>query len=58
MTDKTYGVPADWAKRAFVTDAEYKKLYERSLADPNGFWGEHGKRIHWMKPFSKVKNTS
>jgi acetyl-CoA synthetase len=58
MTDKTYEVPAAWAKRAFVTDAEYKKLYERSLADPNGFWGEHGKRIHWMKPFSKVKNTS
>src|SRR5579863_8974109 len=58
MTEKTYGVPADWAKRAFVTDAQYKTLYERSLADPNGFWGEHGKRIHWMKPFSKVKNTS
>ena len=58
MTDKIYEVPADWAKRALVTDAEYKKIYERSIADPDGFWAEHGKRIHWYRNFSKVKNTS
>ncbi len=58
MTDKIYEVPADWAKRALVTDAEYKKIYERSIADPDGFWAEHGRRIHWYRNFSKVKNTS
>ncbi len=58
MPDKVYEVPADWAKRAFITAAEYKKVYARSLADPNGFWAEHGKRIHWYRHFSKVKNTS
>src|SRR5271169_2727382 len=58
MLDKIYEVPAAWAKRAFVNGADYKKMYERSLADPDGFWGEQGKRIHWMRPFSKVKNTS
>jgi acetyl-CoA synthetase len=26
--------------------------------DPEGFWGEHGKRIDWIKPYTKVKNTS
>jgi acetyl-CoA synthetase len=58
MPDKVYEVPAEWTKRAFVQEAEYKKMYARSLADPNGFWAEHGQRIHWYKHFSKVKNTS
>ncbi len=50
--------PAEWAKRAFINAADYKKMYQRSLADPDGFWAEQAKRIHWMRPFSKVKNTS
>jgi acetyl-CoA synthetase len=58
MSDKIYEIPAEWTKRAFITDADYKKMYARSLADPNGFWGEHGKTIHWFRPFTKVKNTS
>ncbi len=58
MPDKVYDVPAEWMKRAFVNDAEYKKMYQRSLADPNGFWAEQAKRIHWYKHFTKVKNTS
>ncbi len=33
-------------------------MYAQSLADPNGFWGEQAKRLHWMKHFTKVKNTS
>src|SRR6516165_3496427 len=58
MSDKIYDVPAEWAKRAFIDESQYRKMYERSLADPNGFWAEQAKRIHWMKSFSKVKNTS
>ena len=58
MPDKVYQVPADWAKRAFITAAQYKTMYARSLADPNGFWAEEAKRIHWYRHFSKVKNTS
>ncbi|MCL4163170.1 UNVERIFIED_CONTAM: hypothetical protein GTU68_027600, partial [Idotea baltica] len=33
-------------------------MYQRSVEDPEGFWGEHGKRLDWIKPYSKVKNTS
>ena len=33
-------------------------MYERSVKDPNGFWGEHAGRIDWFEPFTKVKNTS
>jgi acetyl-CoA synthetase len=58
MSDKIYEVPAEWSKRAYITDADYKKMYQQSLADPDGFWAEQAKRIHWMKHFSKVKNTS
>ncbi len=56
--DKIYDVPADWRKRAYADDAKYKEMYARSIKDPNGFWAEQAKRIDWIKPFSKVKNTS
>ena len=58
MSDKVYEVPAEWSKRAYIGDADYKKMYAASLSDPNAFWAEQAKRIHWTKPFSKVKNTS
>ena len=58
MSDKAYDVPAEWAKRAWVNAAKYEEMYKRSVSDPQGFWAEHGKRIDWFKPFSKVKNTS
>jgi acetyl-CoA synthetase len=58
MTDKIYGVPADWKKRAFIDEAKYTEMYARSIKDPNGFWGEQAKRLDWIKPFTKVKNTS
>ena len=58
MSDKVYDVPAEWAKRAWVNAAKYEEMYKRSVSDPEGFWAEHGKRIDWFTPFSKVKNTS
>ncbi|MFZ0352585.1 MAG: acetate--CoA ligase [Pseudolabrys sp.] len=58
MSEKTYDVPADWQKRAYADDAKYKEMYARSVKDPNAFWAEQAKRIDWIKPFSKVKNTS
>jgi acetyl-CoA synthetase len=58
VSGKVYEVPAQWAARAYVDDAKYQELYAASLNDPAAFWGEHGKRIDWFKPFTKVKNTS
>jgi len=34
------------------------RLYEQSLADPDRFWSEHGERIDWIKPFTKVRSAS
>jgi acetyl-CoA synthetase len=58
MDEHIHEVSAEWKKRAFLDQGKYEDWYRRSIADPNGFWAEHGKRIHWMKPFHKVKSTS
>jgi acetyl-CoA synthetase len=58
MSEAVYEVPARVAKRAHVNDAKYKRMYAASIKDPAKFWGEHGKRIDWFKPYTKVKNTS
>jgi acetyl-CoA synthetase len=58
MSEKVYAVPAEWASRAWVDDKKYQEMYQRSVKDPNGFWGEAGKRLDWIKPYTKVKNTS
>ncbi|WP_026874025.1 acetate--CoA ligase [Inquilinus limosus] len=53
-----FPVSNDWANRAWVNEAEYRAMYERSVQDPEAFWAEHGKRVDWIRPFTKVKNTS
>jgi acetyl-CoA synthetase len=58
LSGKVYDVPAQWASRAYLDETKYREMYARSIKDPDGFSGEHGKRIHWSKPFTKVKNTS
>jgi acetyl-CoA synthetase len=58
MSEKIYDVPPEWKKRAYIDEARYKAMYARSLHDPNGFWADEAKRIHWYKPPTKIKNTS
>ncbi len=58
MSDKVYPVSADWAERALINAESYKSMYERSVSDPDGFWGEAGRTLDWIKPFKRVKNTS
>jgi acetyl-CoA synthetase len=58
MSDKTYEIPPEWTKRAYVDEAEYRRMYDRSLADPEGFWAEQAERIHWFRRFTKVKDVS
>ncbi|MEM7777496.1 MAG: acetate--CoA ligase [Pseudomonadota bacterium] len=58
MSDSVYPVPAEWAARAWVDDAKYQEMYDRSVSDPEGFWGEMGHGIDWIKPYTKVKNTT
>ncbi|APO88507.1 acetate--CoA ligase [Marivivens sp. JLT3646] len=58
MTDKMYPPSEEVVKRAHIDAAKYKEMYAASVNDPVAFWGEHGKRLDWMQPYSQVKNTS
>ncbi|MEJ6401970.1 acetate--CoA ligase [Yoonia sp. 2307UL14-13] len=54
---RTDGLRSAKPKPHVGTD-DYAKMYETSVADPEAFWAEHGKRIDWIKRFNRVKNTS
>ncbi len=59
MSDaKVYSVPDEWQKTAYVDSTRYHEMYQLSVANPDAFWAEHGRRIDWIKPYTKVKNTS
>ena len=59
MTDnQLFPVPEAVAKAALIDDRQYRDMYRQSVEDPDTFWGEHGKRVDWIKPYSTVKNTS
>jgi len=58
MSEKIYAVPAEWASRAWVDEQKYQSMYKRSVEDPEGFWGDVGKRVDWIKPYATVKNVS
>ena len=58
MSDTLFQPSAALAQSAHVDAAKYAEMYQRSINDPNAFWGEHGKRVDWIKPFTKVKNTN
>ncbi len=47
-----------WKKNALIDNETYLKWYKDSVKNPDKFWGKHGKRIDWFKPYAKVKNTS
>jgi acetyl-CoA synthetase len=58
MGNAIYPVPEQWAANALIDEAGYHAMYARSIADPDAFWAEAALRLDWIKPFTKVKNTS
>jgi acetyl-CoA synthetase len=47
--------PASFSEKAYVkNEEEYKKIYEHSIKDPEGFWAEKAKELHWFKPWDTV----
>lgn len=51
-------VSPEAASRALIDAKKYQAMYEQSLKDPDAFWGEQGKQLTWIKPYTKVKNAS
>lgn len=58
MSDMLFPPPAALAQSAHIDAAKYADMYRQSIDDPNAFWAKHGKRVDWIKPYTKVKNTS
>ncbi|OMQ19637.1 MULTISPECIES: acetate--CoA ligase [Serratia] len=53
-----HAIPSAIAERALISPQQYQQYYQQSVQDPAAFWGEHGKIVDWIKPYTKVKNTS
>jgi acetyl-CoA synthetase len=53
-----FQVPAEWRARAKVNAEGYEAMHAQALRDPDAFWGAHGKRLDWMRPYTTVKQTS
>lgn len=53
--NRVFPAPAEFAAKAHVGSmAAYEELYARSVADPEAFWGEVARELHWFKPWTKV----
>ncbi|PZN48399.1 MAG: acetate--CoA ligase [Proteobacteria bacterium] len=59
MSDvRVHKVQSGWKKHALIDNETYLKWYDESVRNPDRFWGRHGKRIDWFKPYTKVRNAS
>ncbi|MFP8965864.1 acetate--CoA ligase [Pokkaliibacter sp. CJK22405] len=59
MSDtKVYPIDQKGAANALINEASYRKMYQQSIENPEGFWAEQAGRLEWITPFTKVKNTS
>ena len=55
--DQIFKVSAKWSKRAYADKKFYEKKYKLSIKDNEGFWKKEGKRIDWIKPYTKIKDV-
>ena len=58
MADTIYPPAAAFAASSHADKATYEAMYAASIADPDAFWAAQGKRLDWMTPYTKVKNTT
>ena len=52
-----YRTKSEWLKNALVNKSTYEKKYSESLKDNDKFWKQEGKRITWIKPYTKIKDV-
>jgi acetyl-CoA synthetase len=57
MSEKLFKVPTDWAKNSYVNKSSYEAKYKESVNNNEKFWADEGKRIHWFKPYTKIKEV-
>ena len=47
----------EWIKKSLVNKTLYQKKYSDSLKNNDDFWKKEGKRIKWIKPYTKIKDV-
>ena len=50
-------VSDSWANHAYVNESKYKKKYKLSIKENDKFWAKEGKRISWIKKYTKIKDV-
>ena len=50
-------VSDSWSNQAYVNDSKYKKKYKLSIKENEKFWAKEGKRITWIKKYTKIKDV-
>ena len=50
-------VSDSWDKHAYVNKSKYQKKYKLSIKENEKFWAKEGKRISWIKKYSKIKDV-
>ena len=58
MSEKRFPPSNAFTANAHINASRYTEMYAASIADPDAFWREHGKRVDWIKPFSITKNVN
>nr|HPQ82087.1 acetyl-coenzyme A synthetase N-terminal domain-containing protein [bacterium] len=54
---RKFDPPKELSSKAWVKSfEEYKKMHDRSIADPEGFWGEIAGNFEWFKKWTKVRS--
>ena len=56
--DRLFAPSESTVAAALIDNAGYEAMYADSIADPDAFWAEHGKRIDWITPYSQVSDVS
>jgi len=56
--DRMFAPSESTVAAALIDNAGYEAMYAASIADPDAFWAEHGKRIDWMTPYSQISDVS
>ena len=56
--DRLFAPSESTIANAMIDNSGYQAMYDASVADPDAFWAEHGKRIDWIKPYSQVSDVS
>lgn len=55
---ESYSVKTHIAESTYLDEAQYFEMYRRSITDNEEFWGEQGRRIDWIKPYTQIKDVS